>query len=185
MLALLKGFIAAFALWLPGAALAEDPGTVTATGVQGEVVDGIYRLDASLHVRLSDIQQEALENGVPLFFDLHVEVLHQRDWIWDARIGHARQRYRLTYHALSRQYRLESLSESRAWTFPTLNSVLEALGRVQDLELVEAAELEPGEEYMGRLRLMLDRGALPLPMRVDAYTREGWRLLSEWYLWSL
>jgi hypothetical protein len=69
-----------------------------------------YWLSADVSVVLNPTLSDAVNRGVPLYFVLEAELLKPR-WYWtdDRLVGKSRI-YRLHYHAITRQYRLQSLS---------------------------------------------------------------------------
>lgn len=146
---------------------------------------GVYLLSARIGYRLGDTPREALHNGVPLTIELTMEVVRSREWLWDETIAELKQRFRLEYHALSRQYLVTNLNSGEVKSFPSLSSATEFLGRINDFPLLDASLLEPDERYYGRLRTSLDIEALPLPLQPIAYLFANWRLISEWYTWPL
>jgi hypothetical protein len=71
-----------------------------------------YWLSADLSVLLNPTLTDAVNRGVPLYFVLEAELLKPR-WYWtDERLMSKTRVYRLHYHAITRQYRLQSLSAS-------------------------------------------------------------------------
>lgn len=146
---------------------------------------GVYLLSARTKYRLGDTPREALENGVPLTIELKMEVMRDREWLWDETIAELKQQFRLEYHALSRQYLVTNLNSGEIKSFPSLSSATEFLGRINNFPLLDASLLEPDERYYGRLRASLDIEALPLPLQPIAYLFKNWHLMSEWYTWPL
>lgn len=147
--------------------------------------DGVYRLNAIVDYDLTEPVREALLNGVALVFETHIEVLRDREWWWDADVAELDQDYRLSYHALSRQFVVENLNTGLQQTFLDLNSALRHQGTIRELPLIDAALLRKDETYTASLRARLALGDLPLPIRVRAYTSGAWRLASPWYTWEL
>lgn len=147
--------------------------------------ENVYRLDATIDYRLSDEAIEALDNGVPLTFQLDIEIERKRRWWLDATIASLQQRYQLRYHPLSHQYLLHNVNSSAFYSFPTLQGALEALGDLNDFPLLDKQLIETAEEYEVLLRTELDIEALPSPLRPLAYITPDWRLGSDWYTWSL
>ena len=67
--------------------------------------DGYY-LDATFEIVLPSALEEALNKGVPLHFLLEFELIRPR-WYWlNEKLVNRQQRFRLTYNALTRQYRV-------------------------------------------------------------------------------
>jgi hypothetical protein len=145
----------------------------------------IYLLDADIVYELSEPALAALHNGVPLTFSLEMEVLREREWIWDETVASLEQRLRLEHHALTRQYVVTNLNSGVTTTFPTLAAATAFLGEVRDFPLLDAAVLEGEGKYSVQLRVSLEIESLPAPLRPVAYLSGDWRLTSEWYQWPL
>ena len=147
--------------------------------------EGVYRLDARISYQFSDAVREALQNGVPLTVEIQIEVYRGR-WYWlNEDVAELSQFYLLQFHALSRQYLLTSLNSGAQRSFSSLYSALEVMGRMQDVPILDNKLLKPNTRYQARLRVRLDIESLPSPLRPVAYLSDEWRLVSEWYEWSL
>ncbi|WJW75624.1 DUF4390 domain-containing protein [Thiohalobacter sp. IOR34] len=174
-------------LWLlaPPLPAAEAVPRFQVRDLNTELRDGVYRLDANIVFPLSAPVKEALENGVPLVFELQMEVIRPRDWLWDETLAALSLRYRLRYHALSERYVLENLSTGVRQSYPSLNEALYRLGTLRDFPLLDRQLLPSGGTFLARLRAVLDIEALPTPLRVMAYVSRAWWLGSDWYQWQL
>lgn len=155
------------------------------TGVHTRLQENVYLLDAYIDYRFSDEALEALENGVPLTFQLTIEIQRKRKWWLDADVADLQQRYRLQYHALSHQYLLQNLNSGAFYAFHSLNAARDAMGTLRDFPLLDRQLVEPNERYEVLLHAELDIEALPSPLRPLAYITPAWRLNSDWYTWSL
>ena len=143
-----------------------------------EAVDEGYAITAQFDVELTPRLEEALNSGVALYFVVDFELVRPR-WYWfDERSVASRLQYRLTYHALSRQYRL--------WTgmlhqpFATLPEALRVLGRVRSWVVLERDQVALGRTYQAGLRMQLDPSLLPKPFQLTAITSREWSLSSDW-----
>jgi hypothetical protein len=149
-------------------------------------LDGeVYRLDAEIDYRLSDPVLEALDNGVPLTMEVHIQVRRDHAWIWESDAAEYRLRHMIRYHALSGLYEVVDRDSGHRRNFVSRDAALTALGELVDLPLVKADLLEPGETYSVELRVDLDIEALPLPLRPLAYLSPSWNLSSGWTSWPL
>ncbi len=146
---------------------------------------GVYRLSAQIEYSLSEQALDALQNGVPLTIELLMEVRRRRSWVWDETVYSLAQRFRLEYHALSRQYLVHNLNSGERRNFPTRPAALRFMGQIHEFPLLDHSLLAPDQRYEGALQARLDLDALPAPLRLLAYLSEGWRLTSEWYAWPL
>ncbi len=145
----------------------------------------VYMVNAEIHYRLTKPVLDALHNGVPLTIELRIELLQNRDWPWwDERLAVIRQRHRLRYFALAQHYVLSNLNMGTESSYQSLDDALEALGRIDDLPLLDANLLPSGGRFTARMRVALDIESLPPPLRLLAYLSSRWRLTSEWYRWE-
>lgn len=147
--------------------------------------EGVYRLDAQIDYKLSEAAVDALDNGVPLTMQVHIQVRKDDAWIWQSDTSEYRLRYVIRYHALSGLYEVSSQGSDHRRNFVTRDAALTALGELTDLPLIEASRLEPGETYSVEMRVDLDIEALPLPLRPLAYLSPSWNLSSGWTSWPL
>ncbi len=145
----------------------------------------VYLLNAKIELNLSTESLEALENGVPLTIGLEIEIRQQRKLLWPKRVARVNTHHQLKFHALSKQYLLKNLNTGVTTSFRLLVDALEALGSWQDFPLIDGTLLQAEKHYLGRLRLRLDIGALPAPLRLVAYLSPAWRMKSDWYQWPL
>ena len=156
--------------------------SIEVISVSLEQTDDGYAVNAGFDVKLTSRIAEALQSGVSLYFLAEFELVRPR-WYWfDEKTVASRLQYRLTYHALSRQYRL--------WTgtlhqpFGTLDEALRVLGRIRSWMVLEREQLSPGQTYQAAVRMRLDATQLPKPFQLSAITSREWTLESEWKRFS-
>jgi hypothetical protein len=145
--------------------------------------EGGYVLEADFDVALTHTLEDALNKGVPLYFALEFELTRPR-WYWlNEKLANARQQYRLSYNALTRQYRVgvRTLYQN----FATLPEALEFMSRVRVREIAEPGVLSKGSSYTAALRLRLDSSQLPRPFQVSAVGSREWSMSSDWHRWTV
>jgi hypothetical protein len=175
----LRALLAAAALAAPPAAaeeIAVDAASLAGVG-EGIVLNADFTLD--LTSRLEDV----LAQGVPLYFVVEFECRRPR-WYWlDERIGEATLTARLSFHALTRTYRLSTGTLHQS--FATLDEALRALGRVREWLVLPPGALQPDTVYDVYLRMRLDTAQLPKPFQVSALANRDWSLASAWRNWQV
>jgi hypothetical protein len=135
--------------------------------------------DFQLTARLADI----VVNGVPLYFRVDFELTRPR-WYWlDESTATERLQLRLSYHALSRQYRLSTglLQQN----FGSLEEALNVLKRVRNWLVVDRSVPLTGGEYQAAVRMRHDVSMLPKPFQLSALTGPELHLESGWYRFTL
>ena len=175
------------------AAVALTFGILAATTARADVIvvksaeiraeeDGYY-LNAEFEFSLNSTLDEALQKGVPLYFLLEFELYRPR-WYWlDEKVVTSTTQYRVSYNALTRQYRIAS--GLLGLTFESLDEVERFLSRVTSREVARRDQLTKGTRYEAALRLRLDVNQLPKPFQMSALASREWTLASEWYRWSV
>jgi hypothetical protein len=143
--------------------------------------EGGYALSADFRIDFNSRLEEVVTRGVPLAFVVEFDLERPR-WYWaDETIVSKRQTWRLSYHALTRQYRLSTGSLHQS--FGSLERALQAISHLRRWPVVETG-LNPGETYQASLRLRLDISQLPKPFQVSAFTDRDWKLDSDWTRWT-
>lgn len=143
-----------------------------------------YVLSADFKFELNPRLEEAVTKGVVLYFVADFELSKAR-WYWlDEKLVSRSQTYRLSYHALTRQYRLSTGGLHQSFT--TLSEAVQVLARLRNWVVVERGEkgVRPGESYDAALRLRLDVTQLPRPFQITALGNRDWSLASDWKTWQ-
>jgi hypothetical protein len=144
--------------------------------------DGYY-LNAEFEFSINSTLDEALQKGVPLYFLLEFELVRPR-WYWlDEKVIIATTQYRVSYNALTRQYRIAS--GLLGVTFESLDEVERFLSRVTSREVARREQLVKGTRYEAALRLRLDVNQLPKPFQMSALASRDWTLQSDWHRWTV
>ena len=139
-------------------------------------------LDADFAFELTPRLAEVVANGVPLYFRVEFELIRRR-WYWfDDTTAVRRLQVRLSYHALSRQYRLSTglLQQN----FATLEEALNVLKRVRNWLVVERSVSLSGD-YEAALRMRHDVSLLPKPFQLSALTARDLHLDSAWHRFTV
>jgi hypothetical protein len=157
------------------AALAEE---IEVQEVALRSVEEGLALDADFAFELTPRLADVVANGVPLYFRVEFELTRRR-WYWFDDTAAARQMHlRLSYHALSRQYRLSAGALQQS--FPTLEEALNVLKRVRNWLVVERSVSLSNADYDAAVRMRLDTALLPKPFQLSALTARDLHLESPW-----
>ena len=173
------GPLAAAAACAPRAAQARSADSIEILRASLEpTVDGeAWALSADMALELGTRLIEAVNRGVPLYFVADFVLVRPRWWWFDERMVDVSQTWRLSYHALTRQYRL--LLNGLQQPFDTLDEALAALSRMRGWRVIER-ERARGGTFEASVRMRLDVSQLPKPFQVSAITERDWNLQSEW-----
>jgi hypothetical protein len=147
--------------------------------------DGRILLDADIGFELNDTVSEALENGVPLTFETHVQLRRADAWVWESDVVEHRLRTVLMYRPLSGMYELRNLQGDERLSFATRAAALRTLGNIVAMPVIERSRLDLDQDYLVRIDVKLDIEALPLPMRPMAYLKRDWWVSSDRWEWRL
>jgi len=149
------------------------------------LVDGVYRLSARVQFDMDRKVQAALDSGVPLVVDVETQVVRERLFPWPETVAEKNWRYIIQYHALSQRYIVRNLSNDSQQSYRRMDDVLDTIGNIYDVPIIEAARLSKDETYDARMRVAFDVESLPTPIRLWAYFHSDWKLTGGWYQWPL
>lgn len=167
---------------MPAVVLAAE---IEVVNPQLQPADDGYVLSADFKFELNPRLEEAVTKGVVLHFVTDFELTRAR-WYWlDEKLATRSLTYRLSYHALTRQYRLSTGGLHQS--FATLSEAVQVLSRLRNWVVVERGEkgIRSGEPYDAVLRLRLDVTQLPRPFQITALGNKDWSLASDWKAWQV
>ena len=145
-----------------------------------------FVVSADFSFELNERLEEAVTKGVVLYFVTEFEMTRPR-WSWlDEKVVSRNQTHRLSFHALTRQYRLSKGGLHQS--FDTLSEALRVLSRLRNWVVIDGRAEKPvvqaGDTYMVALRMRLDTTQLPRPFQISALGNKDWSLASEWKVWQ-
>lgn len=147
------------------------------------VNDDGYTVSADFDVSFNSRLEDVVNKGVVLHFALDFELTRSR-WYWfDERVVRRHKEIQMSYHALTRQYRLTTGSLYQ--NFDTLDEALRVMSRLRNWDVFEKNEVRSEETYQAGLRLRLDLTQMPKTFQVGAMANRDWSLSSEWVRWIL
>jgi hypothetical protein len=169
---------------VPVPAAAVDPGIFQLEDAHTWRTDEGDYVGAQFEILLSSGAEEAVKNGIPLTFEIQVQVVKKKTWLWDSVEIELVRYKRLQYHALSESYQVKDMSAGSQGNYRRLGDALRAAGNIQSL-LLSGETLDSELNYEIRLRGSLDIESLPTPVRLIAYVSSVWDMTSKWYSWPL
>lgn len=171
-LLLLAGLVA------PAAAAAE----VEVRNPQLAASDDGWSLSADFAFDFNARLEETVARGVILYFVVDFELARAR-WLWfDDKVISRSQTFRLSYHALTRQYRLSTGALHQ--NFATLDEALRMLARLRNWQVLDKGAVRNDETYLAAVRMRLDLSQMPKTFQVSALANRDWSLASDWARWS-
>ena len=162
------------------AAHASDARIVRAEIVRGD--GGGYVLNADIDIELNPRLADAVRRGVSLYFTTELRIERPR-WSWLNEVAVDRSlEYRLSYHAITRSYRLSIGSFHQS--FEKLEAAVNTMQRVRNWQVAEVDQVVAGVSHEAALRFRLDTSQLPKPFQVTAIGSRDWNLGTDWVTWT-
>jgi hypothetical protein len=144
--------------------------------------DGGYSLNADFAVSLNRRLEEAVNKGIVLYFALDFELTRSR-WYWfDQTVVRHNKVFQISYHALTRQYRLSSGALHQS--FYSLDEVLQVLSHLRHWQVIKKDEIAGDVGYEARIRLRLDPSLMAKTFQVSALANRDWNQSSDWLTWN-
>ena len=183
MLERFRSWVVAVLVMLPVLVLAAE---IDIANPQITASEDGFVVSADFSFELNERLEEAVTKGVVLYFVTEFEMTRPR-WYWlDEKVVSRNQTHRLSFHALTRQYRLSKGGLHQS--FDTLSEALRVLSRLRNWVVIDGRAEKPGvqagDTYMAALRMRLDINQLPRPFQISALGNKDWSLASEWKVWQ-
>ena len=183
MLERFRSWLVAVLAMLPVLVLAAE---IEITNPQITASEDGFVVSADFSFELNERLEEAVTKGVVLYFVTEFEMTRPR-WYWlDEKLVSRNRTHRLSYHALTRQYRLSKGGLHQS--FDTLSEALRVLSRLRNWVVIDGRAEKPvvqaGDTYTAALRMRLDINQLPRPFQISALGNKDWSLASEWKVWQ-
>jgi hypothetical protein len=153
--------------------------------VQVALDEGVYELDARLDVSIPEPARKAIEAGLTLRLSYEIVIDRVRRYMLDAKVAALAQRYEISYHALSQRYLVRNLNTGEQLDFGTLERALDRVGELRGLPILDAALIERGPSYVGRIRAVLDLNTAPDALGWLLFWTDDWSEVSDWSTWTL
>jgi len=146
------------------------------------ITESQLTLDLDLSFELERLVTDAAERGVPLYFTVDLKITSPRWWWLDRVLVETTLTRRLTYNALTQQWRVAT--GDLFVPASTLNEALAILKQVRAWPVAPSDRFERNQRYDGRVRLRLDTSQLARPLQLEAANRSAWALVTPWALFD-
>lgn len=174
---LLRSLIWILLLAVPGAQAAD----ISLRNPQINVGEEGYTISADFNINFNSRLEAAVNKGIVLYFAVDFELSRSR-WYWlDEQVIRRSKTVQLSYHALTRQYRLSTGALHQG--FASLEEALEMVSRLRHWQVIEKGEIKADQTYLAGLRMRLDLTQMPKTFQVSALSNRDWNLSSDWVRW--
>lgn len=147
--------------------------------------EGVF-LSANLQIELPGQVEDALRQGIPMYFIAEAQVQRER-WYWsDQQVGQATRYYRITHQPLTRRWRLHISNAAftggsgtglaLGQTYEQLEDAMAAIQRIYRWKILEPGQVSTTSGVSVQLRFRVDLSSLPRPLQIGALGRSGWNL---------
>jgi hypothetical protein len=147
--------------------------------------DAALYLTAQLKLELAPAVEDALIKGLAVHFVAEAELMRDR-WYWsDRKVGAASRYYRLAFQPLTRRWRLNvsnepissaGLAGSISQSFENLADALAVIRRQSAWKIAEMSDVPPDTRQYINYRFWLDMSQLPRPFQIAAGNQTEWSL---------
>lgn len=158
---------------------------VLVKSAQATLDDEVYELDTRLDLQIPEDARKAIEAGLTLGLQYQIELTRERRYLPDPAVAYLEQRYQLSYHALSQRYLVRNLNTGEQQDFGTFAAAIDRLDDLNGLPILDKSLVEPGVEYAGRVRAVVDMSTAPAGLGWLLFWTDDWSATSEWYAWKL
>ncbi len=145
-----------------------------------------YKVLTGVDFDLTNYLQNALENGVALKARVQFRLIVDRGWWFNKESTLLTVHYQLKYHALSQHYLLTRNDINEHWNFSNLSAALRKLSELRQYHLPDIfLPFDDNNNYSILAVADMEPETLRLPLRVQSFFSNKYRLSSEGVLWPL
>lgn len=162
-----------------------EPAAGSSPQLKLERQDDALVLSVQLDFELPSVVEDALLKGIPIYFVASADVMRER-WYWtNKRVASAQRHMRLSYHPLTRRWRLNSASGELSDTsqglalnqnFETLVDAMRTIRRISYWKIADLAAIEAGGKHVVEFSFQLDTAQLPRPLQMGTQGMSDWRI---------
>lgn len=171
------------------ACLCASAGAQTSAGAAPQLrlerQDDALVLSTQLDFDLPAVVEDALIKGIPVYFVASAELLRDR-WYWtNKRVAWVQRQLRLSYHPLTRRWRLNIASGEAAdaapglslnQNFETLADAMRTIRRISYWKIADLSAIEPGSKHVVEFSFQLDTTQLPRPLQIGTQGLSDWQI---------
>ncbi|MEL7312077.1 MAG: DUF4390 domain-containing protein [Pseudomonadota bacterium] len=162
-----------------------DEGVIEIRSAESELIDGVHVAMARLQYQLSERIEQALAGGIALEFVMEFEINRVRRWWLDGSVDTVRVAYELRFDSVSERYTLRNTNTAQRTTYATIFGALNALGRVDQLPIIDDTLLSEDGRYRVSMRASVTISEYPVSLRYLLFWRNDWRASSNRVTWFL
>jgi hypothetical protein len=165
-----------FCLFLTGKLLADD---IKLTNINYKINNKVLMATAKAEFSFDEDVLAALESGITLYFELHIRVVQQRKYLWNAEHHRVKYAFSVRSHALSNQFITTNLVTGQQGVYRSIQLAIDNLGHLGYLAVVDINALTTTSNLLMEMKLALDIESLPAPMIPMAYISRSWHMSSK------
>ena len=145
-----------------------------------QISENMALVEVNFQIDFSQDVIEALESSIPITILTRIRIYRKRANLWDKLIHEHEVKDEIIYRSLYRVYRLTGSDHTIDGDYLSLDRILESIGRQRNYQLtLPEGKFDPNENYIGKIRISLDRSSLPSAMRLPVFFKNSWRLQTE------
>lgn len=171
-------FLLCFIIAISSPTIASE-GLFEIKSAQTHLENGQYFLNANVNYELSEESIKALQNGIALTIIFQIDIIKERWYLWNEKVASTNYHAILKFYPLSNHYVVSYPEKDKSYAFANLSELLSILGAIQNIPLLEKAQLSNDYTYQVRLMTYLDIESLPPSLRTIAYFSKDWRMFSD------
>ncbi len=148
-----------------------------------ERAEDAVMLSTQLTFDLPSVVEDALLKGIPIFFVAHVDLVRER-WYWvNKKVASVERHMRLSYHPLTRRWRLNLASGDIPETalglalnqnFESMADAMATVRRIFRWKIADLTDIEPAGKYVVEFNFQLDVTQLPRPLQIGTLGQSDW-----------
>ncbi len=143
--------------------------------------NNLIHIEPKLNFSTSSQIKEAIDNGIRVQFIIKAQLYQPRSWWFDRVVENTKITLEVSYFTLGKLYIVKNKATAEQLGFNEYEQVWKNFEKLMTFNYEKASI----ENKSFKLRIMLDKGALPTAMQLPVFFDSNWDVNTTWYQHNL
>ncbi len=143
--------------------------------------DKQYVITPKLVFQTSKEIKEAIDNGIRLYLIVKAEIYQPNSWWFDKTLAQQKIELEISYSSLLKLYQVKNKQSKEQLGFNTYEELWQGFA---NLAIIKFSK-NNSQGHQLKVRVVLDKGALPTAMQLPVLFNSSWAINTKWYSHAL
>lgn len=147
------------------------------TQLNFSLADELISISPELEFTTTNEVKKAIDNGIRVQLIVKAQLYEPNNWWFDRTIKSDYIQLEVSYYVLGKYYMISNKKNNEHIGNAEYSKLWQQLNQLIEIKLPN----DPTDNLWARLRIVLDKGALPTAMQLPVLFDENWDIGTDWY----